>query len=364
MVVRRRRRVYALGKRRAVGGRVVVLGRRHGDCLRMPPVRPTEGKRRAGRPCCPAVRAHTDLAAVARHPNLHDASQNRSRRQRHGVARSASLGHPKGSRTHLHSRAVVVRHRHRNVAHGDGIVVVVRRRRRVYALGKRRAVVKRVVVLGRRHGDCPRMVPVRPTEGKRRAGRPCCPAVRAYPDLAAVARHHHLHDASRSGFRVQNHGVARDAPFGYRERRRAHRHSRQGLYRHRHRVGGPGPSVVHRQGESQHRAFRQCGRGKRRPGRARGAESHRRPARLGPPVDQSLSLRVGAGAAVERHRRSLVHRLVRTGVRRRRIVVRGHRDYLTDGLRGGACCIDHGQREGQQGVLQEIRGGKRRPGRA
>ena len=364
VVVRRRRRVYALGKRRAVGGRVVVLGRRHGDCLRMPPVRPTEGKRHAGRPCCPAVRAHTDLAAVARHPNLHDASQNRSRRQRHGVARSASLGHPKGSRTHLHSRAVVVRHRHRNVAHGDGIVVVVRRRRRVYALGKRRAVVKRVVVLGRRHGDCARMVPVRPTEGKRRAGRPCCPAVRAYPDLAAVARHHHLHDASRSGFRVQNHGVARDAPFGYRERRRAHRHSRQGLYRHRHRVGGPGPSVVHRQGESQHRAFRQGGRGKRRPGRARGAESHRRPARLGPPVDQSLSLRVGAGAAVERHRRSLVHRLVRTGVRRRRIVVRGHRDYLTDGLRGGTCCIDHGQREGQQGVLQEIRGGKRRPGRA
>ena len=268
VVVRRRRRVHALDKRRAVGDRVVVLGRRHGDGLRTVPVRPTEGKRRAGRLRRPAVRAHHDLAAVARHPHLHDAPQNGSRRQRHGVARCASFGHPKGSRTHLHSRGVVVRHRHRHVARGDGIVVVVRRRRRVYAMGKRRAVVERVVVLGRRHDDGPRTVPVRPTEGKRRAGRLRRPAVRAHPDLAAVARHPHLHDAPRSGFRVQNHGVARDAPFGHRERRRAHRHSRQGLYRHLHRVGGPGPSVVHRQGESQHRGLRQGGRGKRRPGDA------------------------------------------------------------------------------------------------
>ena len=95
--------------------------------------------------------------------------------------------------------------------------------------------------------------------------------------------------------------------------------------------------------------------GKRRPGDASGAESHGRPRGLSPRVGQGLSLGIAAGAAVERRRPALGHRQGGPGARRRRIVVRRHRDGHGVGQGGILNAVVYRQRKSKGAAGRQVR---------
>ena len=165
-----------------------------------------------------------------------------------------------------------------------------------------------------------------------------------------------------AGAAVERHRRA----LGHRLVRTGVRRRRVAVHRDVHRVrGGVLNPVVHRQRKREDGVGGHVRGGEGRTDGACGTESHRRgAARLAPRVGQRGGFRVGAGTAVERHRRALVHRLVGPGARRRRVVIGGHRHGDRVGRGGSAVNVDHGQREHEFRVGGHVRGGERRTGGA